>query len=160
MANVAQMPGSPLSSRSILIERMEQKLAHSLYTANGPNGSFWCESDLQQAWKEEYVEELLGFEDRKDLETAQTNFYKILTVLIHIKKLDRDKFEALFLRPGWNDESLPFGKNWLRQKLGEEAGHAFHKHQWKCIPILVKDMEHAHIQGVDPSMIWPFETPT
>ena len=155
--SMVDAPISSMSPRLAPVPRMQGYLTERLHASEVPNGSFWCEEDLRQLWSnEDHAQAILYFEN-EDLKRAQKDFFKILSVLIHIGRFDREIFKARFFIAGFNDAGLPFAPEWLSDTLGRTAGQLFHDNQFMSIPLYIDDEELATIRRVKSGMRWPFK---
>ena len=153
---------SPLSPKPSPIERMRANLVEKLHNKTNLDDAFWCEMDLQQLWKEKYVEKFLELKHSEDLSFVRAEFNKILSVLVYSECFDAGGFQEHFLQARRTDKSLPFKDlEWLSKALGSDAARqAFYRNQSKSIPIYIDDKEKAHIQLAESLAPLPFASPT
>ena len=156
--NVVDLPNSPLSPQLPPVQRMRNHLTKKLYASDIQNSCFWCEDDLKSLWSDEdRAQAILNFENGNNLKRAQTDFFKVLSVLVYINCFDEEVFKSRFFRRGYSDDKLPFRQNLLFSTLGNTNGQLFHDSQFMSIPLHIEDQELANVQDIEPGMRWPFQ---
>ena len=127
------------SERSGLNQQIQQGIEDIMYHRHDESKKFTTRQKLEKIWSVHSIQDVPGLERLNALEaqTTRERFLVILSILIYMGWSELQRFRAVFIRTGLDDNHLLFDEQELVLGLGR-AAKKFVKYQYYFKPVILR----------------------